>query len=263
MSLLQRLGFGRNHMEDALLEERVTALQAALAKCKGVAMHWRRVQTELIVGLSIAMLALGFALGVYREPLMQGIADVLRPIGLVQWASDLDAGHAAYQDGDYATARTLLRPVAQNGDARAQSTLALLYYQGNGVPRDYGEALHWFRQAADQGDARAQFNLGVMYSEAQGVPQDHAEAAKWYRLAADQAYAPAQYNLGLWYGRGEGGSPDYVNAHMWFNLAASRFPPAERQNRSEAIRNRELVAGKMTSEQIAQAQKLAREWKPK
>ena len=102
-----------------------------------------------------------------------------------------------------------------------------------------------------------------MYSEGQGVPQDHAEAAKWYRPAADQGYAPAQYNLGLWYGRGEGGSPDYVNAHMWFNLAASRFPAAERQNRSEAIRNRELVAGKMTSEQIAQAQKLAREWKPK
>ncbi len=51
-------------------------------------------------------------------------------------------------------------------------------------------------QAAEQGDAKAQFNLGVMYSDGRGVPQNDAEAVKWFRLAAEQGDASAQYNLG-------------------------------------------------------------------
>jgi TPR repeat protein len=54
-----------------------------------------------------------------------------------------------------------------------------------------------YRKAADQGNARAQFNLGVLYANGQGVAQDYAEAARWYRKAADQGHADAQNNLGL------------------------------------------------------------------
>ena len=43
-----------------------------------------------------------------------------------------------------------------------------------------------FRLAADQGDAKAQYSLGVMYDQGEGVPQDYAEAVKWYRLAANR-----------------------------------------------------------------------------
>jgi hypothetical protein len=53
---------------------------------------------------------------------------------------------------------------------------------------------------------------------------------------------------------------DYVQAHMWFNLAASRAPASERD---EAIKMRNIAASRMTPAQIAEAQKLAREWKPK
>jgi uncharacterized protein len=88
------------------------------------------------------------------------------------------------------------------------------------VSRKYKEALKWHRLAAEQGDARAQNNLGVMYDEGQGVPQD------------------------------------YVQAHMWFNLAGA-------SGHANAIKNRDAVARKMTPEQIAGAQRLAREWKPK
>jgi TPR repeat protein len=71
------------------------------------------------------------------------------------------------------------------------------------------------------------------------------------------------YYLGLAYARGEGVPQNNVNAHMWLNLAATRFPSPERRNRGLAVRNRDLVASKMTPEEIIAAQTLAREWKPK
>jgi TPR repeat protein len=101
-----------------------------------------------------------------------------------------------------------------------------------------------------------------MYGEGRGVPQDYAEAARWYRRAAEQGDPQAQYNLGLAYARGEGVTQNVVDAHMWFNLAAARFPASDTRNRTAAVKNRDTVAGEMSSDQLAEAQKRAREWKP-
>jgi TPR repeat protein len=63
------------------------------------------------------------------------------------------------------------------------------------------------------------------------------------------------------YDKGQGVPQDYVQAHMLFNLAASRFSASEAEDRNKAVKNRDSVASKMTPAQIAEAQKLAREWK--
>ena len=129
---------------------------------------------------------------------------------------------------------------------------------------DYAAAVSWYRKAAEQGYADAQFNLGVMYAKGAGVPQDYAMALPWYRKAADQGVASAQLGLGLMYAAGGGGVPrDYTQAHMWLNLAAARFDASEKESRDTAVKNRDLVAAEITAAQIAEAQKLAREWKPK
>jgi len=73
--------------------------------------------------------------------------------------------------------------------------------------------------------------------------------------------ALAQTNLGVRYAKGEGVPQDYVQAHMWLNIAISNFPPGE--DRDKAVKNRDLLAKRMTPAQISEAQKLAREWKPK
>ena len=93
------------------------------------------------------------------------------------------------------------------------------------------------------------------------MPQDYSEAVRWTRKAANQGNALGQTNLGVMYGKGRGVPQDYVQAHIWFNLAASRFPPGT--DRDKAVKNRDLVAKLMTPAQIAEAQRLAREWKPK
>ena len=84
----------------------------------------------------------------------------------------------------------------------------------------------------------------------------------WYRKAADQGHAGAQNNLGVMYRDGQGVKQDYVQAHKWLNLAAARYPASESENRDKSVKNRDLIAAKMTPAQIAEAQKLAREWKP-
>jgi TPR repeat protein len=136
-----------------------------------------------------------------------------------------------------------------------------MYREGRGVAQDYAVAAVWYRKAADQGDASAQNNLGFMYHRGRGVPQDYAAAAVWYRKAADQGNASAQNDLGFMYGEGRGVPQDYVQAHMWFDIAAANL--AIKQERDTAVRNRDKVAAKMTPAQIAEAQKLAREWKSK
>ena len=120
---------------------------------------------------------------------------------------------------------------------------------------DYAQAVKWYRLAADKGDATAQSILGFMYDNGEGVPQDDTEAVKWYRLAADQGDAGAQSNLGVMYAKGEGVPQDYVLAHLWFNLAAA-------QGDANAVDNRDIAASKMTRDQLAEAQRLARDWKP-
>ena len=92
-----------------------------------------------------------------------------------------------------------------------------------------------------------------MYANGRGMPQDDAEAVRWYRLAAEQDDTRAQLSLGLMYSLGRGVPQDDVSAHMWLNLAAATGD-------EDARKVRDIVAARMTREQIAEAQARAREW---
>jgi TPR repeat protein len=175
-------------------------------------------------------------------------------------ADPIDDATAAYEHGDYATALLLLMPLADGGDRAAQHNLGAFFADGHG---NYAEAGIWFRKAADQGLADAQFNLGLLYANGRGMPQDYRQSAKWYRNAAEQGHAAAQLNLGAMYANGQGVPRDYVEAHKWFTLAASNLPASQSEFREIAINDRDLAAQKMTPAQIAEAQNLAKTWKPK
>lgn len=95
-----------------------------------------------------------------------------------------------------------------------------------------------------------------MYANSMGVQQDFAEALRWYRLAAEQGYALAQANLGVMYWKGMGVKQEYVQACMWLSLAAAQG----NKGASDAL---ESLSSTMTPSQIAEAKRLAREWKPK
>jgi TPR repeat protein len=145
-------------------------------------------------------------------------------------------------------------PLAAKGDVAAQFKVGLIYYKGQGVQPNYPEALNWFKKAALQGHPLAQYNVGYMNEKGEGTPQDYAGAAKYYRQSAEQGNRLAQYNLGYMYEKGQGVSPDEVQALMWYNLAAV-------QGETKARTARDRITIWMTPAQIAEAQRLAREFK--
>ena len=148
-----------------------------------------------------------------------------------------------------------IRAGADKGDAKAQYELGRAFFSGTlGVAKDEAEAVKWFRKAAEQNVADAQFSLGVCYANGQGVTEDDAESVKWFRKAAEQNLADAQYNLGVCYDSGEGVAKDEVEAYKWWLLAAG-------QGNDDAKYNMTIVENKMSREQIAEGQRLARDFK--
>ena len=128
-----------------------------------------------------------------------------------------------------------------------------MYHKGAGVSQDFEKAKHWYTKSAAQGLAEAQYRLGVMYEYGDGVTQDDVEAVSWYRKAAEQGHARAQKWLGWMYSKGRGVPRDYIHAYKWYDIAI-----ANGKNAYRVYRDR--IEQKMTSTQIAKAQRLAREW---
>ena len=167
---------------------------------------------------------------------------------------DLVAGKSAWSQGDYAGAIKKLLPLADKGNPEAQFAVGRMYSWGHGVKKNNVEAVFWFRMASRQGHKDAQALLAKLYIDGKGgVPQDFVLAAKWYAEAARQGHVGAQFGLGQLYAEGRGVRRDYVAAHMWFNLAAS-------SGHSGAAAKRSMVSLKLKPDEIAKAQKLARNW---
>ncbi len=137
------------------------------------------------------------------------------------------------------------------GSAIADRNSALRAYQ----QRDFATAIKEWQTLADTGDAEAEYRVGMMYERGEGIPVQPKQAANWYRKAAEQAYSHAQIALGMLYAKGQGVLQDYVQAHMWLILASA-------EGVIEASKERDKLAEKMTPVQIAEAQRMAREWKP-
>ena len=170
--------------------------------------------------------------------------------------ADFKAGENAYHRGDYATALHEWQPLAKQGDAVAQYHLGLLYSNGQGVLKDDAQARQWYEKAAVQGHVEAQVNLGMLFDYGRGGPQDFKMAVRWYLRAANQGNKLAQRKLGLLYERGDGVQQDFVQAYMWYKLGAASGVKA-------GVVLRDALATRMTSDQLLEAQKLAREWRPK
>ena len=95
----------------------------------------------------------------------------------------------------YEKAVDCYRKAAEQDYDEAQVALGDCYYEGNGVPQDYGQAIDWFRKAAEQDNAYAQYCLGFCYKAGQGTSPDEKMARYWFKKAAENGNESAQKEL--------------------------------------------------------------------
>jgi len=140
----------------------------------------------------------------------------------------LAAARAAFDDRDYVGARELAQPLAESGDAGAQTLLGVLHRSGMLGLADRDQAAEWFKLAVAQGDAEAEFNLGLMYYQREARPPQRpatagayqAAAAANFGAAAEHGHPMAQLYLGHMVAAGIGVDPDPVEGYKWYQLAA-------------------------------------------
>ncbi|MBV9303586.1 MAG: sel1 repeat family protein [Acidobacteriaceae bacterium] len=178
-------------------------------------------------------------------------------VGLIEYSKGFEL--ANQQPPNYEDAEKHLRVAIEHGMSSAQTELGWLYFR-KALKTEGFERIRLYKAASELGNVMAAFNLGEMYFHGKGIWKDYHEAFKWLSLAAEQGDFNAQMYLGTMYGRGDLGLPrDDVQAYMWFNLAAAQDGHATEL----AAQRREAVARGMSLTEIAEAQQLAREWKPK
>ncbi|MBM3554212.1 MAG: sel1 repeat family protein [Alphaproteobacteria bacterium] len=91
----------------------------------------------------------------------------------------IDPAYRSTAGADAAGAYARLLPLAEDGHAEAQFTLASMLLAGRGPAADPAAAALWLRRAADQGDVDAQFALARLYRDGIGVVRDQVESEKW------------------------------------------------------------------------------------
>ena len=165
---------------------------------------------------------------------------------------------AAGCSGDYKPGAGAAQVIAVYG---APVLLPIALIDSAAKERKAREAAEKLRADAENGDPKAEYEIGDRYWTGRGVPQDFSEAATWYRKSAEQGFADAQISLGFAYQSGQGIAQDKVQADTWYIIAASiEKSPAETIDL--AIRHRDYIEPNMTPQQIAEARRRAREWKP-
>tara|TARA_B100000586_G_scaffold57964_1_gene39721 strand:+ start:69 stop:767 length:699 start_codon:yes stop_codon:yes gene_type:complete len=166
-------------------------------------------------------------------------------------SADWKAGINAYLAGDYETALKIYRAAAEKGNIMAQFTLAGIYmnpkkFEKHGVKRDYKESAKWYHLAAEQGDDIAQFTIGLMYKKGQGVTKNLVIAYMWLSTAEF-----SNKNSVLVFQKMGAVKNKNISEKDLMN-----YLKIMRKQKKETVGKLER---KMTPEQIAEAQKLARE----
>lgn len=147
-----------------------------------------------------------------------------------------------------------LQSTVEQGNAEDQYNLGMRYETA--LPKDHREAVRWYRMAATQRHVGAFYRLCMLSDIGRGMPQDYQEALRWCWLAADQRHGSAMFLIATYHAKARGVPKDVVQAYQWYNLAAAN-------GHEDGVKWRDRLALNMTPTQIAQAQFLARNWKPR
>ena len=145
-------------------------------------------------------------------------------------ANDIGAAFKYLQAGEFQKALPIIQDLAQRGDAIAQSHLGLMYFNGDGVDKDFNKASYWYEKSATSGlihqaTVDAMFQLAVLFKGYGGHPKDMARMIHWLEQAGNAGDVEAMNQLGLLFYDGQGVTKDYAKAFEWFSKAAAKNHP--------------------------------------
>ena len=184
--------------------------------------RWDSYGNWLVASIGLFVIGL-FLVHFFFPPRSQRESDPVPPASSVAATlPSVEDGVKFYDQGNYDQALKVLRPAAEQGDAKAENYLGRMYSDGHGVQRDDQQAVQWYLKAAEQGHSGGQESLGGMYKNGYGVGKDYQKAVEWYRKAAEQGDALGQFNLGYMYFNGYGVSKDYKKTVEWYRKAAEQ-----------------------------------------
>jgi len=163
--------------------------------------------------------------------------------------ADFDQAAAAFASGNYPQALQTLQPLVEQGDARSQYAMGVMYENGFGLSKDPTQAAAWYLKSAGQGNSDAQYNLGAMYEHGIGMAVDYTQAARWYRPAAEQGDIDALSNLGVLYQNGQGVTQDKVLAMALYNVSVAYAG----NGNTQAAQNRQGLANQMPLDDVTKA----------
>ena len=106
-------------------------------------------------------------------------------------AGPWEDGMASYNRGDYAPAIRLFRPLAEQGNAKAQRVLGVMYRRGEGVKRSSVRAFIWFSRAAARGDATARVEMREVSQTM--TPQELSQARQMAQACEESNYRQCEY----------------------------------------------------------------------
>lgn len=115
-----------------------------------------------------------------------------------------------------------LRKAAFKGDSRAETSLGLLYFNGQSMEQDDKKAMEWFLRAKAKGNKLADYYVSYMYFQGRGIEYDPSAAAEFYTVHAREGLPSCQYFLGRMYLAGEGVTQDTEAAVDWLGKAAAQ-----------------------------------------
>jgi TPR repeat protein len=147
-------------------------------------------------------------------------------LGTASAFAGLAEGEAAFAQRDWRTATRELKPLADQGNARAQFLMGgIARFNQEAGREDPTDAIAWYRKAAAQGLPEAQRELAFLLLNSK--PPQTGEAVTLYTAAAQRGDAEAQYQLGVLYDRGMGVRPDFAQRQAWWSKAAAQgYAPA-------------------------------------
>ncbi len=139
--------------------------------------------------------------------------------------ADFLEGKKSYDNKNWRRAIVLLRPLAEQGDARAMVLLGNMYLDGYGVERDPTEAFMLYRRGAERNNADAMLATATLYQTGNGVPTNTRLAIMWFERCAKTGDQSCAFFYGLHMYQGSKGEtfdikPNHVEAYKWMRLTA-------------------------------------------